>query len=384
MRSAFILAVVIVVVISAISAGAQDNVVYPQPYAAKYAEMPYDPFITAYAGTGYYYWNDLSGLIESSGEKAVEQKVEPYVMKKFYVKADLWIFNAGIEYLTSRFTDMGNITEEQSAEEQQDPLARYMRFFSGLQLGGVELKGNLTYRKFQGALKSLGMKPYDGTPPILPVLYYPANGPKQELAKGDEAPWSTVVRDYEIVLSIPMNERRRRGMFTSYEIGGRYTSYSAPQKLRFTDPEAAPGDTYFSAVMQTTYHIYSLSVGYRTRYQTISDVYVEFYAPGVFGFHRFENDYLDARPKYPFNFTATGRGHLCLGYDLKHVRLEGGIDYTYYCSYSKADVKLKEDIDYYSERTGDPVTLTQGSKAEVSAMRLELFWGVYLQAYILF
>jgi len=118
-------------------------------------------------------------------------------------------------------------------------------------------------------------------------------------------------------------------------------------------------------------------------YQWMSDIYMDFYAPGVLGFHRFENRYLSARPKYPFNFTATGRGHLCLGYDLKHVKVEGGIDYTYYYSYSMAKVKLKRDMWAYSEWDGVDTQLYSGEKYNVESSRLEIFWGVYLQAYIL-
>ncbi|MGV7928193.1 MAG: hypothetical protein AB2L13_04670 [Spirochaetota bacterium] len=382
MRSAIIVAVVIGVLAFGFSAGAQDYTIDPHSEAAKRAELPYDPFITAYAGLGYYYWNNLSGLFEYGGQKAVEQKVEPYKMKKFYVKADLWIINAGIEYLTTRFTDMGNITEEQSAEEQKDPLARYMRFFSGIAIGGYELKANVAFRKFQGTLKSLGMEADDGTE--FPVIYYPSRGPSQELDEGMEAPWSTIVKEYEIVLSVPMGERRRRGLFMSYDIGGRYMNFSAPQKMRFGAEDMPAVASDFTNIMQTRYHIYSISFGLNMHYQWMSDIYMDLYAPGVLGFHRFENHYLSARPKYPFNFTATGRGHLCLGYDLKHVKVEGGIDYTYYYSLSQADVKLKQDVDCYSEEDGLIRTLPQGSKVEVSAQRLEIFWGVYLQAYILF
>ena len=382
MRSAIIVAVVIGVLAFGFSADAQDYTIDPQSEAAKRAELPYDPFITAYAGLGYYYWNNLSGLVEYGGQKAVEQKVEPYKMKKFYVKADLWIINAGIEYLTTRFTDMGDITEEQSAEEQKDPLARYMRFFSGIAIGGYELKANVAFRKFQGTLKSLGMEPDDGSG-IEPVYYYPARGDGVILNEGDEVPWSSIVKEYEMVLSIPMGEKRRRGLSMSYDIGARYMTFSAPQRLSLEEADNPGIDSSYMAVMQTRYHIYSASFGLNMHYQWMSDIYMDLYAPGVLGFHRFENRYLSARPKYPFNFTATGRGHLCLGYDLKHVKVEGGIDYTYYYSYSMAKVKLKRDVNTYGEYTGDPETLTAGSKYQVDASRLEIFWGVYLQAYIL-
>jgi len=170
----------------------------------------------------------------------------------------------------------------------------------------------------------------------------------------------------------------------SYDIGGRYMNFSAPQKMRFGAEDMPAVASDFTNIMQTRYHIYSISFGLNMHYQWMSDIYMDLYAPGVLGFHRFENRYLSARPKYPFNFTATGRGHLCLGYDLKHVKVEGGIDYTYYYSYSMAKVKLKRDVNTYGEYTGDPETLTAGSKYQVDASRLEIFWGVYLQAYILF
>lgn len=383
MRSAIIAAAVTAVLALAPPAQAQEYTPDPNSLSAKYAEKPYDPFITAYAGLGYYYWNNLSGLVEFGDDKVVEQKVDPYKMKKFYVKADLWLINAGIEYLTTRFTDLGDITEEQSAEEQRDPLARYMRFFSGIAIGGYELKANVAFRKFQGTLKSLGMEPDDGASPEVPVYYYPARGAGVILAEGDEVPWSSIVKEYEMVLSVPMGEKRRRGLSMSYDIGARYMTFSAPQRLSLELADNPSIDTTYLAVMQTRYHIYSASFGLNMHYQWMSDIYMDFYAPGVLGFHRFENRYLSARPKYPFNFTATGRGHLCLGYDLKHVKVEGGIDYTYYYSYSMAKVKLKRDMWAYSEWDGVDTQLYSGEKYNVESSRLEIFWGVYLQAYIL-
>ncbi len=78
----------------------------------------------------YYYWNNLSGLFEYGSQKVVEQKVDPYRMKKFYGKADLWLINAGIgtspPASPTLATHRGAVGRGTS-----DPLARYMRSSPG-------------------------------------------------------------------------------------------------------------------------------------------------------------------------------------------------------------------------------------------------------------
>jgi len=302
-------------------------------------------------------------------------------MKKFYVKADLWLINFGIEYLTSRFTDFEGITEEQSVEGKNDPIAKYMRLFSGISIGNVELKGNVSFKKFQGTLKSNGIKIDNGY--TKPVYYYPEHGDVVPLEPGDEITWFSIVKDYELVLSLGGNKKRRYGGYGSYDIGARYTNFTAPQKLRFSNDRYTALVSDVTAVMLTEYHLYSLSLGWNVGYTTRALLYYEFYFPAVLGFHRFENSYMDVRPKYPYNYTVSGRGKICMGFDLKHVKIEGGVDYTYFYSNTMASTKLKQEIDYLSEADGTPGNLPQGSKVQVAASRLELFWGVYVQAYIL-
>lgn len=344
-------------------------------------EKAYRPFITAYAGIGWYYWNDYSSLFEMTNKNALKQKVDPYIMKKFFVKADLWLVNFGIEYLTSKFTNFEGITEERDIETKNDPIAKYLRLFSGISLFGVEIKGNVSFKKFQGTLESNGIKADNGA--IIPVRFYPENGAYVDLDPGEEVSWYSIVKDYELLIAFGGTRRHRYGGYGSFDIGARYINFQAPQKLRFSEEGGMPLLSDITAVMITEYHIYNITFGMNTGYAWRSGIYTEFYFPAVLGMHRFENSYLKVDPKYPYNYTASGRGKLCLGYDLKHVRIEGGIDYSYFLCNTKASSRVKKQIDYLSEENGDPGTIPQGSKVEVSASRLELFWGFYVHAYIL-
>lgn len=344
-------------------------------------DKPYNPFITAYAGIGYYRWHTFNHLFESSTHQPLEQKIDPYIMKKFYVKADLWIINAGLEYLTSKFTDFSGITKEENLSEEDTPLAKYLKFFAGVEIWGMKITFNTSFKKFRGTMKSNGIKTLSAG--IIPVYYYPEKGSYVQLNPGDEISWYTMVSDYELLFSFLIGRKKSYGFIMSYDIGFRYIQYKAPQKIRFGSSGMSLGSD-ITAVMMTEYQIYNLSLGFNIAYKWKSGLYLEYTLPAVLGLHDFKNSYIDPDLEYPFNYTAGGRGKLCIGYKMKHVKIEGGIDYSYYISNSLGPAKLKKDITYQSETDGSVGTATKGSTAEINTQRLELFWGVYLHAYIMF
>jgi hypothetical protein len=121
------------------------------------------------------------------------------------------------------------------------------------------------------------------------------------------------------------------------------------------------------------------------------DFYLHYYVPlNIAGYYYAENDYFDVENKKPFSkntlsLTTSSSGNLSLAYILNHLKIEGGMDYGfYYSQLMLTDARLKKDVNYTNSISGIPENAPAGSKVNIEAKRIELFWGFYLHASVYF
>lgn len=340
------------------------------------ADDDYTPFITGYAGIGRYYWKNFN----LSGDAPIDQESTPYTMKKAYVRADLFIFNMGLEYLTSQLFNTEEVTREDDIDEENDRLAKQMRYFAGLGFGSYEIKANISFKKFAGVMRSNGVNltgwSYSGQ--NIPVIYYPGDGTYLELDKGAEVGTFTVVRDYELVLS------RRFSRYVSYDLGLRYMNYKSPQFFKFGEDQYSSISSDINAVIMNEFQVYTLSSGVDARTRNRWGLMFGTYFPACFGVYGYKNDYFDIKPAFT-SYLVTGRGKIYTGLEYDHLRLEVGFDYTYlYSAPISRSAKLKQDLFYYSSEDGSPGTVARGTKMSISSDRIEVFYGVYFHAMLMF
>ena len=344
-------------------------------------ESPEDSaIITARAGLGYYFWQSKY-FSDFSMNPAFDHSVQPYLMKRFELRAHLFFLDGGAEYLTSKFQDWFDFESEEQVNEEKDPLARQLSAFAGLRLGDWSLKTDVTFRKFQGSIESNGYKSYtSGT--ILPLYYYPESGPLIQLAPGEEALWFTTYKQYEIKLV-------KGGSLSqfSWDLGFQYIEYESPVEMEI---QIGHNDLYSiglpavpQALMFTKSKIYNVVFGYHQRRFITNSVFFEWYAPLTVGLTTLENRYMELKPQLSFpptNLVATTYIQASLQYVTSFVKLELGGDFNFMLANIYNESSLDRDL-VYQDSSGNPnETMPAGTDITVRSMKWEYFWGIYVRA----
>jgi len=355
-------------------------VVFSEPEITANGESPEDnAFIIARAGIGYYFWQSRY-FADFSQDPAYDHSVQPYLMKRFEIKARIFFLEGGAEYLTNRFRESTDFESEEQTREEQDPLARQLSAFAGLRLGGYTIKTDIVFRKFQGNITSNGLKLYSGA--VVPLYYYPESGNPLALNKGDDVNWFTVYKQYEIKLV-------KGGSLSnfSWDLGFQYIEYESPAEMEIqighNDLFSATLPAVPQALMFTKSKIYNIIFGYHQRKFITESFVFEWYAPLIVGLTSMENQYMELKPQWsypPTNFVASTYIQASLQYVTKYVKLEFGGDFNMMMSNIYNETTLSRDLAYRSSTDGTEKTLPEGTDITVRSMKWEYFWGVYIRA----
>lgn len=143
--------------------------------------------------------------------------------------------------------------------------------------------------------------------------------------------------------------------------------------------------------MYTNNRYLDIFIGLKSRFPIWGDLYMTTYTPlslsGLGGYSA-ESDYFKSKKITPFsfdNFNVSSAGSITLQYILKHMKIEGGVDYGMYYSWlTMSQVKLKKDITYFDTVADLPATVNQGDRVDMEFKRLEFFWGFFLSASVFF
>jgi hypothetical protein len=302
-----------------------------------------------------------------------EHKSTPFTVKKYGVKSNLFIFSLGLDYLGNTLSMPTDFDNEKELQEKEDNEAKQLKYLSGIRFGNFSFQFNITHREFNSTITSMGYKASNGS--ISDIYYYPENGTYQLLAQGDQIAWYTLHTDYEGKISYCLDA------FT-LDFGYRYTKFNSPTELSISQ-YASNGDV----LMYTENKIGNIFFGIGSYSRIAGDFYFHMYIPvTMFGFYKAKNDYFNSKDANSgFSISPSSEGNLAVTYLLKYLKIEGGFDYgMHFSSLSLSDATLKQDIYYRDDYTGIAKTASAGSYADISASRIEFFWGFYLHASVFF
>ena len=330
-----------------------------------------DPWIEAYAGLGYYCW-DLSYL---SGGNLFDNDIDPFILKKFELRGNLRLLKLGLNYFTSRFDDMFNTTDEADVAKENDPLARQLAMLAGIELGPVVISADAKFRKFQGTITSNG-KDLSGGGSVESIVYT-SSGPEY-LAKGDRLTWYSMVRDYTLKVGTPW--RRKTGFNFAMEFGARMVEYASPVMIDVAE-HIGTGSGHTTGLFVSDITQYFIGFSFWMNYTWANGFYWDWALPAYLGANRLENPYLDMGPGNTYTFSSSGK--LASGYRTGNVRFELGFDYDFFISNSMYTSRLKRNVAYYTP-LGDPAIMSAGAQVDSEFVRMEIFWGIYLHATVMF
>ncbi len=340
--------------------------------------------IYAYGGYGYYRWkmmsmNDYFSLFGSSSSMGLDytHNASPFIVKKYGVKTNISILSLGMDYLSDKLSLPTEYNSSEDLQAEEDDRAQELKLLSGLQFGNIALQGDVVLREFKSTITSKGYKDYDGS--TTDIYYYPKSGDMITLSPGDKISWYTRYSQYTIKLAFI-------GDYLTTELGGKYVQYEAPTELTVTTMGSS-GEVF----MYTNNRYVDIFIGLKSRFPIWGDLYMTTYTPlslsGLGGYSA-QSDYFKSKEIKPFsfdNFNVSSSGSITLQYILKHMKIEGGVDYGMYYSWlTMSQVKLKKEITYFDTVADSTATVNRGDRVDMEFKRLEFFWGFFLSASVFF
>jgi len=351
------------------------------PDAEKIFNPETSSWLYAYGGYGYYRWKMIgtgnlmdifSSDLPSEGMKFKHEST-PYSVKKYGIRSNIFLFSVGLDYLGDTLSMPTKFDSEKELQEKGDKKARQMKYLSGITLGNFSVQFNITHREFNSTMTSQGYESSNGS--ISSIFYYPEEGSYQLLMPGDEIAWYTLYTDYEGKLSYKLS-------FITMDFGFRYTKFDSPTEIGISQT-ATNGDI----LMYTENTIGNLFIGIGSYSNIAGDFYLHIYIPvNMFGFYKAKNDYFDSSDaSSSFSVSPSSEGNIAITYLLKHLKIEGGVDYgMHFSSLTLSDISLKRDISYRDTYSGNLQTAPAGSYVDLDVSRIEFFWGFYLHASVFF
>jgi hypothetical protein len=331
----------------------------------------------AFAGYGYYNWKMMSSdrFLDSIGPDApsdgisFKHNADPYIVKKLGIRSNFFLFSLGFDYLGNKLSLPDEFYDGKTADGEESKKAKQLRYLSGITVDKLSFHFTITHREFKNTITSLGHTSSNGS--VSDIYYYPADGSYQTVAPGEEIIWRTKYTEYEGRFAYTISPM-------AINFGIRQMKYDSPTEMTISEtPEN--GDI----LMYTKNTIWTIFCGISAYFNLKGDLYMQLYAPVNFiGSYKMENDYFDSNSAMRKNsFSVSSNGNLSIAYIIKHLKVEGGVDYGFYfSSMSLRDVELKKEILYTDNYTGTQHTAAAGSYVAIEASRIEFFWGLYLQA----
>lgn len=340
-----------------------------------------------YGGYGYFGWkmistSDYLGLFTGgeSGGLGYTHNSTPFIVKRYGVKSNLWIFSLGLDYLSDKLALPTEYDRNEDLEKNRDRRAQQLKLLSGLRFGNMMLHGNVTYREFNSTITSHGQRDYTGAI-IGPLNYYPKSGSLIQLQPGDKLSWYTQYTQYEVKLETMFQ-------FGSMDFGLKIMQFEAPSEISIST--RYPNHGMGSFLMYTHNTLYSVFVGFKSLTRLGGNFYLGTYNPLDLGFggYKAKCNYFESGSYNPMAFNsilASSVGTFSLQYLCPHVKVEAGLDYGFYYAWANLrETKLKQAIDYYDDYSHSMITANAGDKVDLSITRMELFWGLYLSACLYF
>jgi len=342
-----------------------------------------------YGGYGYFGWkmistSDYIGIFtgEESPGLGYTHNAEPFIVKRYGVKSNLWIFSVGLDYLSDKLSSPTEYDRNADLEKNQDRKAQQLKLLSGLHLGGVTLHANVTYREFNSTITSQGQRDYSGN--LVPLTYYPKSGDPILLQPGEEFSWYTQFTQYEVKLETTFP-------WGAQDFGLKVMQFEAPSELNIsTSFTSSAGHASGDVLMYTKNTMYSIFYGIKSLSRLAGNFYLSTYTPMDLGFggNRATCEYFEAGSLNPLSFNrifASSAGTIALQYLRPHVKVEAGLDYgLYYSMITLNDTELKKDISFYDDMDNTMVTAKAGDKVNLRLTRIEVFWGLYAAACLYF
>lgn len=330
-------------------------------------------WVYAYAGLGYYEWKMMSqneylslfGIDESSGID-FRHEAEPFVLKKYGVKANIFLLSLGLDYFSDRFSFNTDFDNTRDLQKENDRRSEQLKFLSGLRLGNWAFSATAVFRDFNSVLTSRGYR--DMNDGMHDIYYYDEDGTEVILPRGEEINWYTVFSEYEFKVDYNL-----RWMVLGF--GLKYKEYESPSVMDISYSYSENG----SVLMYTHNKFAEIFVGTKALCPIWGDFYWQLNVPvSLTVWCEVEND-LFKKQAHPL--SAGSVGNLSLTYLLSHMKIEAGFDYAMYFTLLQLDyVKLNKPVNFNDSYDGSLITVPAGGKADLEFNRLEFFWGFYLHA----
>lgn len=144
-------------------------------------------WVYAYAGFGYYEWKMMSqneylslfGVDDMSGID-FRHEAEPFVLKKYGVKANIFLLSLGLDYFSDRFSFKTDFDNTRDLQQENDRRSEQLKFLSGLRFGSWAFSATALFRDFNSVLTSRGYRAINDT--VVPVYYYDEDGGESTLS----------------------------------------------------------------------------------------------------------------------------------------------------------------------------------------------------------
>lgn len=330
-------------------------------------------WVYAYAGFGYYEWKMMSqneymslfGIDESSGID-FRHEAEPFVLKKYGVKANIFLLSLGLDYFSDRFSFNTDFDNTRDLQQENDRRSEQLKLLSGIKLGNWAFSATAVFRDFNSVLTSRGYRTMDDQ--LLPIYYYDEEGTEVVLPKGEKINWYTVFSEYELKVDYNL-----RWMVLGF--GLKYKEYESPSVMDISYGPAQDG----SVLMYTRNKFAEVFFATKSLYPIWGDFYWQFNVPvsltvwGEVGNDLFKKETLP--------LSAGSVGNLSLTYLLSHMKIEAGFDYAmYFTMLQMENVKLDKAVRFNDSYDGEEVPVPAGSSVDLELNRLEFFWGFYIHA----
>lgn len=330
-------------------------------------------WVYAYAGFGYYEWKMMSqneymslfGIDETSGID-FKHEAEPFVLKKYGVKANIFLISLGMDYFSDRFSFNTDFDNTRDLQKDNDKRSEQLKFLSGLRLGNWAFSATAVFRDFNSELTSLGYR--DMTGGMHDIYYYSEDGTEEILSQGEVINWYTVFSEYELKFDYNMR-------WAVLGFGLKYKEYESPSVMDISAGPAQDG----SVLMYTRNKFVEIFFASKSLYPIWGDFYWQYHVPlslTVWG--EVGNDLFS---KETMPLSAGSVGNLSITYLLSHLKIEAGFDYAMYFSLLQLQsVKLKGPVSFNDSYDGSLTTVPAGSNVDLELNRLEFFWGFYVHA----
>lgn len=335
--------------------------------------------VRASAGLGYYRLN-LSPMIRRiSAFKEFNQlsyDVDPIVARQFEVTSTLFFLQGGINYITNNFREKIGFSKKQDREtdEHKSTMMRRLDMFAGIHVAGLTVKSDFSIRNFKGTMTSNGIE--DGIGVYRPVIYYDYDGSRINLSRGSKLEWNMTYQQYTIKVITGGSRSVLSG-----EMGGQYVRYKAPAIFSI-DPDESYNQ-FTPIIINSVIEQYNLCNGAHTRKFFTDNLYYDLFIFSTLGKSRVKNPWFEVKgtlESMSYSFGAD----TSLRYVSDYARFEfGGYCQFVMISTTSIGMKLNRDITI-QDKSGSEQTFQKGTKADISSLRDELFYGAYVKASLYF